>query len=534
MELRLSRLYLAFIALCGCLMLGSCRDNSLADEPENPDGPQLNDGPVVMLHISAINAGSRTSAVGPAERIKSLRIIMIHEGEGGEKRLEANRLIDAHDTASEDYVYIFQKRTAVGTKKFYLIANEESVKSVQFVEEASSETPEEPDEPDDPAIGGGDTEPGDTEPETPATSDAQMTLTQFLNLYEPDMVMNDFGAGYTTPENDTDGTYAKEFEKKLNSLYFAPLEGSYEIEDGKVYLPYSAYYTYEIEEDGGHEVDKTGEPMYLVPVATKFNFKFINYRTNTTVVDYLTIQSANKTNYLMAQLDDEELMKKFDVDNSYYWINWLKYVADKVNETADNTENNASMNGNYGWISKYYMPKDDDTEYDFVSESWFNDAGTYPKAWRLSPGENDDTPSETQSYGPYYLPEGHHMEIDKIPEKPEGVEDEDDDDDDGDGTDTDTDTTSDPDQSTESDPKQDEPAELVEKYNLTIQMHDDSEGATVKTASTEISYLKSLFRNTNVVITITLREGGVKIYAETQPWAKKEAYGYVQDKDDIK
>ena len=532
MKLRTSNLYLAFIALCGCLMLVSCHDIGLTDESENP-GNQLppNDSPVVMFHISAINTGSQSAATDVQEKIKSLRIIMIHEGPDGVKRLEANRLIAAHDQPSNNFVYIFQKRTAVGKKKFYLIANEESIKSVKT--SGASDSTQEPDDAggsdvDDPTVGADDANGNGL----PATPSEPVSLTQFLNRFEPDMVMDDFGGGFTAPDEDKTGIYAKNFEADLNSLHFEPID-SYDVVGNTVFLPYSAYYDFEIKESNGYEVDFTGEPMYLVPVATKFTFKFINYREKETCIDYLVLEKFNKTNYLMANLNDAELNKSYG-GKPYYWIDWLKMVSDATQTPGDwwNSDENSSINSQYGWISGYHTPKEDyesaDNEekydakpYDFVNEKVaeleLKDENWVPKEtadepWTIPGYIDEDTPCEDQFYGPFYLPEGHNLVTEVITEE-EG--------DDGSVTEIRTTKTS-------------------EKYILRLKMRDYDADVNstiisqVKTASTEISNLKALFRNTSVLITITMREGGVKIYAQQEPWVKKVFNGYVQDEDEIK
>ena len=577
MKLTLSKLYLAFIALCGCLVLGACQDIGLTDDPENP-GNQLppNDSPVVMLHISAINAGNRNTNI-LQEKIKSLRIIMIHEEpESGVKRLEANRLIDAHDKISSEFIYLFQKRTAVGKKKFYLIANEESVSAVTLLSsnDDSASEPQEPDTGDtgdSGGSGGSDVAGGDNLPDTQTGT---MSLKQFLNKYEPDMVMDDFGGGYTAPKEDPGGNYAKRFEEQLNALYFEPLEeGSYKIDkdNGDVFLPYSAYYNVEIKESDGYEVDLTGEPMYLVPVATKFTFKFINERKSDTegvYIDYLMLEKTNKSNYLMANLEPEEHTKKI-AGKDYYWIDWLKYVCDALN--TEDTDKNVSDNTIYGWIEKYHTPKDylnadepDESLFDFVKKGWISSVDELrppytDDPWHLDAPEQDEggkmIPSET-TFGPIYLPEGHYRDPEG-PNNPEDPEGEDTEGEGTEGTDTPNDNpgdgggTTDPTAPDNTDGEQQETDTTqstwtdVEKYFIRIKMRnasylypdDNPENESkiyVKTARTEISNLKYLFRNTHVVITITLREGGVSIYAQQEDWNPKWFWGYVKDQDEIK
>ena len=471
---RLSKRYLSFIALCGCLILGSCVHRVIT--PDDADQPLLlNNSPVVMLHIGTINAGNRAANV--QERIRSLRIIMIHEA-GNSKYIEANRLIDTK-MADLNFCYIFQKRTVVGKKSFYLIANEESVKSITLAEGSF-----------------------------PAGMEANPTLTAFLNAFNPDMPTDDD----TAPTNICS---AAEFEALLNAISFEP-ELTYGQSGGMIFLPYSAYYGFEVKASDGYEVDYTDSPMYLVPVATKFSFKFINERTRTDVaIDYFALEKTNKTNYLMPNLESWELNKNIGRDK-YYWIDWLKFIADELQNAEPGTDHNINMNNMYGWIRDYKMPFPDDAyTYEFVPDGYADDPETDPctktSSWVLPVAEEKDgkTIATTAEYGPFYLPEGHNM-VEDIVENPN--------------------------------PGSSEPvsADLVEKYILKLRMRDvdipvaDPSPVKVKSAETEISNLKSLFRNTSVQITVTLREGGVNIYAEPVLWNKEELFGYVKDEDEIK
>ena len=623
MVLRFSKLYLTFIVLCGLLMLGSCsRSDVLPDDPYEPQ--PWDDSPIVMLHIASLSSGNAQMTT-VREKIRSLRIIMMHEDGAGNKYIEANRLIDTKTANAEDFSYIFQKRTIVGQKSFYLIANEESVTSVKFV---------------DGVRGNG---------------YAGNNLTAFLNHFKPNMPtdkddMDDAGGGAvggdggdgggsgTAGEEDGDDTSdddddddnkggsdttpqpssAVQFETLLNSLYleFDPKTQSiYPNESAgsekNIYLPYSAYYTgdeYYISGDK-HEVDKTSTPMYLVPVATKFTFTFINERTSDVAVDYLTLVNTNKANYLMAKLDESELTKRILGDaNDYYWIDWLKIVTGdtKFDQTTDD---NTAANTKYGWIRYYRLPKydyslvdgfvteanptdDDVLEYDFVAGTaldgsfWGDtdklpttpapddgddddkddpdnngqtdtgDSGNtgeeekpgsniYPKnenAWILKRGTDENNsgnvkPSE-KTIGPFYLPEGHNF-VKEEPETPNDNKGGTDTPATGESTESDTSGAEDGNKGDDSKgDTADTPAtttdKCVDRFYIKIQMRDTDGSIVKRYAKTEFSNLKALFRNTHVHVTITLREGGVKIYAEPVDWELKLFYGYVQDEDSIK
>ena len=475
---RLSKLCLALVALCGALLSGSCQ----RDPSDNERHIVLNESPVVMFHISTLNAGGAASK-DVSERIKTLRIIMIHES-GGETRIEANRLIDAHDTPDNTFSYIFQKRTVAGKKRFYLIANESSVGEVSAT---AGTIPEELVNPD---------------------------LTTLLNYFDPDMPTDD------DEEAEADAAEPKysaaDFEKLLNSLCFEALP-AYGIIEGEgdgsdvVYLPYSALYSVEIKASDALDADYTGTPMYLVPAVTKFAFTFINERTQDDVaIDYLAINSLNESTYLMANLEDWEKTKYISGDE-YYWIDWLKYVADETTGKSDLDEN-LDINSRYGWISDYNVPHPEDAYVHYIVPDGPADDPEVPyvksTSWIL-PRANDSTggkvESTTTSFGPFYLPESHFMAEKDIVDASGNVS-----------------------------------SQTVESYTLMLKMRnsganvDEESLVEVKKAETEISNLKSLFRNTSMLITITLREGGVNIYAEAVPWNKKTFFGYVKDEDEIK
>ena len=534
-------LYLAFIALCGLLMLGSCSRRSVTPDEPGGDPMPWDDSPVVMLHISTFNAGYSASAA-VTERIRSLRIIMIHEA-GGQKYIEANRWIDV-GTVGINFNYIFQKRTVVGKKSFYLIANEESMPQVTINDPVSP-------------IGG------------------TQNITTFLNYFEPDMPTADSEGG----KDATGRPSAEEFEQMLNSLSFTP--EPYKIVGSDIYLPYSAYYTDFVIGEDDHIKDYTDQPMYLVPVATKFKFKIISERSAEVAIDYLALHSTNQTNYLMAQLDEEDLYKRTGGED-LWWIDWLKLAGDET-QAAENTGSNANVNDKYGWIRGYRVPNEDTNMYDFVRDKWIEDEEYFTPAklkesyvsgelrpWIIPQAtmkDGKEVPCDPQEYGPYYLPEGKNMvtetyeEVDPDakpddpetkPETPEtkpeegggsgestttpGTDGEDTGDTGGSGDGTDTGGTG-SDQQGGTITKTEE----KEKYILKLRMRDTSKAedieednrSFVKTAETEISNLKSLFRNTSVLITIMLREGGVNIYAEDVPWEPKRFNGYVQDEDDI-
>lgn len=478
--MRLFQRFIAFGAMASVLWLTACSD-AAPQPPVDGDEPwEPTSGPSVMLHINSLNTG-RSIADGTTvtELINTLRIIMIHEGSDGTPHIEANRLVDTH-SADNTFHYVFQKRTFTGKKRFYLIANEGSVKKVGIVEGAGASFPQ-----------------GMTEP----------SLSDVLDYFQADMPANEPGT-VTQPAPPYTGA---QFEALLQALCFDAYD-AYDIVSGTVCLPYTAFYDKFEVKDGDVDLDYTDEPMYLVPVATKFMFKFINERVGDDVeIDYLNLASANRSNYLMANLNDSE-KNKYVGAQKYYWIDWLKLVVDDT-QAAQNSDDNIDINAAYGWISGYRVPYSDDTkEFDFVTQTFVDAPVNAEKPWVLTKADqaNDGTVTATETdFGPFYLPESHHI-------VEETIEPDDD------------------------DPSATPVTQLVEKFMMKIKMRNakteqsSTSFAEVKVAESEISNMKAMFRNTSIQINIKLHQGGVSIYAETVPWNKKVFYGYVKDEDEIK
>lgn len=488
MNLRFYKNFIASVAIASSLLFAACSDRQMS-----PGGDIVgSDAPVVMFHIGTLSTGGAETN-GVKELIKTLRIILVHEDKNG-SFIESNNLIDTHSApADADFSYIFQKRTVAGKKRVYLIANEQSVGQVSLVS-------------------------GDF----PSDMKINPTLHDFLEYFVPDMKTD----GTLKPDALSEGL-AVEFESEINSLHF-DARSCYDTGGGVVYLPYSAVYTGIEIAANDKTMDYSDKTLYLVPVATKFTFKFINERTAQDVMlDYLAIASTHKNNFLMANLHENEITKTFKGE-SLYWIDWLKQVADTLQKNPSG-DANVNLNARLGWISNYEMPFPADTIVSWMipdgpADNPDIDITEKSNSFRIPLAKTDVsgrvTATETY-FGPIYIPESHCMveeeDVDEEPLPDTVIEDSQDV-----GSPDDTEKT------------------MVEKYSLWIKLRNaqapvNSESvAEVKTAKTDISNLRSLFRNTSVNITITLREGGVNIYAETVPWNKKVFYGYVKDEDEIK
>lgn len=301
--------WLTYIILLICLF-PSCREEGISgDSSLEPE-----EGLKVSFVVNTIGTrGSSNSVV--QEKVRSLRIIMLSDG-----FLEYNTKIDfiegsvSDDDENPSFPYVFNRSTVPGNKKFYLIANEESVRSLSFETEESLPT----------GITGG------------------MSLTAVLNSYSRDKLPAEGTFGYNSSGK------GNELENLLNTAYF---NIDYAITGGVVYLPYSAYY------DGIASTDDPTETiskaMYLVPVATKFTISLNNYRKEKVNIEKLNLGKFNSSNFLMANLDESEKTKTI-AGTSYPWIEWLKIVSEGSHSAPDLDAFNQSM----GWIEKYFLPEE--------------------------------------------------------------------------------------------------------------------------------------------------------------------------------
>ena len=261
-----------------------------------------------------------------------------------------------------------------------------------------------------------------------------------------------------------------EFKKAINAVYFSPTYEIQEIqgdEKKQIFLPYTTCYenveVKALKDNGFKENSKT---MYLVPVATKFIFNFYNYRLSPVYVNEISMKSINTNNFLVPRVGETDLKKAFD-GTEYAWIDWLAKVSEASHDNMGFNEN-VDFNEKYGWISDYEMPEET------------LEATTFVEQKNRIPGGDEDSPSKV-SFGPYYRPESKKLKN-------------------ADG----------------------------QEYYLTISLDDTVEGKQApKLEDLLISNLKALFRNTCVIINVTMRDGDVEVYAEIADWNKKKANGWV-------
>lgn len=407
------------------LSMGSCIFE-YPDEPGGEGSPFVaKDKIVLQLNIQPLAASAGNN---PGERIKSLRVVIIGEGETEEEpdTIECNRLLDMRDLSANDYSYILMWNSRPGKKDVYVLANEASV--------------------------------------SPA-------LTSQLNGF--------------AEQKDAAGLI-----DKLKNYVFEP---TYTVEAGNnIYLPYS--YCYEGLEPQTGIVNTVN--AWLIPVATKFIFNFINNRTDGVMVNGISMSYANKANYLLARPGSDELTKQYN-GKSLYWVDWLAEIS-KNSWSYPGYADNEIFNGQVGWISDYSLPDISDFYvYNFVREGSADVFTVDGASKKEENGEEIITPGK-HSTPVYYLPESANyvrLGADAEAEQTPGEEEEDEE----------------------------------QRFYLTILFKDTGPSTAPIFENVAIPNLKALFRNTYVIINITMSEGDIEVYGEIAPWNLKTANGWVNE-----
>lgn len=407
------------------LLLGftSC----IYDEEEIPaQGNDEGTGPaMVVLRVNPLSESPSDSYTNN-EKIASIRVIML----SGDT-LQVNNKYFFTAQSIKDFAGTYTYYTTPATKDFYIIANEESIGDFHY-KDASGK------------LNNG--------------SD----ITTFLNSFKTD--------GKSNPVN------GRNIRTVLESLYFTP--GYPEAPETEVYLPYSSYYS-GVKVNGESDYYVNPFQMYIVPVATKFFFRFINHRPHDVELSNIKVSNFNNENFLMGHVAPEEQKKDFEGEN-LYWVNWLARVSEESHKFVD-TDQNVNFNSRFGWIYNYDMP--------FKSN-------TYPRQFYGQKNEIKPVKAYTdidgpgvEVLGPYYAPESwneYEYSLDGIPY-------------------------------------------TDQRYTLTLGLHDVSQNATDDPDFTDetIGNVKALFRNTCVLINIRMYAGELEVYAEKVDWNYRAAKGYV-------
>lgn len=112
-------------------------------------------------------------------------------------------------------------------------------------------------------------------------------------------------------------------------------------------IPMSSMYEIDIPEKGVIE-----ETFYVVRVATKFTVNFKNWRGEEVTVENFTIASHADKNFLMAHVNSYPDTQNHETNQKYpTWIDWLKAVSDASNVDSD------AATEEFGWLTDYELPE---------------------------------------------------------------------------------------------------------------------------------------------------------------------------------
>ena len=132
-----------------------------------------------------------------------------------------------------------------------------------------------------------------------------------------------------------------------NTTFASIVDNFVFIPDYKNPIPMSSVYDVPVKAENLVERE-----FYLVRAATKFAFRFTNKRKSKVSIDAIHISDIAGATYLIPH-KREPLFMSFD-DESLYWINWLKKVADESQQSRDDVE----LADKRGWIQAYDIPSE--------------------------------------------------------------------------------------------------------------------------------------------------------------------------------
>lgn len=237
--------------------------------------------------------------------------------------------------------------------------------------------------------------------------------------------------------------------------------GFAELADGLSFEP--DYVAHPLPMTSVYEV-RVGEKMaeyrfHVVRAATKFTFRFTNMRAGAVTVNSIAISDIAGTTYLMPR--KKALTMRFaEEDGSQtecYWIDWLKRVSDESQANPDNKY----LADRRGWITDYDIPADAVSgEVVVAAPEGFAVAGAAHDMGVPKPGE--------AVYPAFYLPESKHLK------NPSG---------DADGE---------------------------QAYTMTFDL-TDGENGNLRFEAVPFDNLKALFRNTHVVVDVTLYDKEIRV-----------------------
>ena len=237
-------------------------------------------------------------------------------------------------------------------------------------------------------------------------------------------------------------------------------------------LPMTSEYTLDAGRPG-----ENNYTFYVVPAATKFTFHITNKREEgSSTIQNISFGDLADVNYVMPRVGQQNRDWTY-ADGSkttLYWIDWLKNVMDNT-KVPGNYEENQRL----GWIFDYALPGGAEHK----KREMFRGAETVSG---VTTAEGGDPQYETKTFGPYYRPESKALKNSSDPNGPQ-------------------------------------------KYTLYLELTDGTQEKI--SLSRELSNITALFRNTHVVIDITLEMGYMHVYGEIQPWDQNDVYGFLEEED---
>lgn len=335
------------------LLLTSCiGEDGICPDPDH--GISFDGKVQLAIHIAPVNTiTANNTDYFNSEKIKSLRIILVStDTVSSADTIEFNKYIPVSDGGMpvKDFQYDYVWKTKPGKKKFYILANEESVGNYSLLSSGDNDTPGSAVQPDS-------------------------NLTKLLDGY-------------------LEGTVAGNLVETMNSIYFTP---KYESTGNNTFLPYSSVYDNIMIE----EKDQQRVSMFLVPVATKFIFNFTNARQFPVVVNGISLTYTNTESFLFGHVGSNDSIKTLD-GNPFYWVDWLAQIS-ILSQEYPGYYPNIGFNELYGWISDYDLPSDDKITSVLIAQG---------ESFTIQGTENydtDDAVPGTGMAGPFYVPESRNF-----------------------------------------------------------------------------------------------------------------------------
>lgn len=223
-------------------------------------------------------------------------------------------------------------------------------------------------------------------------------------------------------------------------------------------IPMSSMYEIDVPDKGVVE-----ETFYVVRSATKFTFCFKNFRDGAVKVNSISVSDIAEKSYLMPH--KQQLTMDFKEEDGttirLFWIDWLKRVSDESQLNLDDTE----LADRRGWIMDYDIPSTNS----FVATQYA------PQEFYIPPLTTEmGTPKPGLADFPsFYLPESKHLKA------------------------------------------QDKGAYSEQAYTMSFSLTDEDQ----KTQAFNFPFenLRALFRNTNVVVNVTLSD---KVIVDVIPYSE--------------